>query len=54
MLKVVSMDSKMILFTVDAWEADCIDKACRWIAENGYEFVSNEITFMGDMVVWVR
>ena len=38
----------------DAWEINAADKMRAWAIENGYEIIKEEITFMGDMVIWVK
>lgn len=53
MLFIVKRETNEILFRVDAWISDCIDRAAKFIAENGLEYQEQEITMMGDMVMWV-
>lgn len=53
MIYVVNADEK-ILFRVDAWYIDSEVKANAWIRENGYTPIREEITFMGDKVIWVE
>ena len=43
-----------IVFRVDSWSANASETVAEWIADNGYTYVSEEITFMGDKVVWVK
>ena len=54
MLLVVRESDKIILNRWDAWQSNCMELADEFIEENGLEFVRSEITFMGDMVYWVR
>ncbi len=53
MLYVVEKETDKILFRVDAWDIDCERKARSYIKENGLVLLDSEITFMGDMVMWV-
>lgn len=53
MLFVVLKETMEIKFRVDAWVSDCIDQAARFVAENNLTFLDQEITFNGDMVIWV-
>jgi len=43
-----------IVFRIDAWQMNASTIVAEWIADNGYEFICEEITFMGDKVVWVK
>ena len=54
MCYVVLESTKEILFRIDAWEIRSVDKAIEWAETNGYEIVRDEITLMGDMVLWVK
>lgn len=54
MVLVVHMESKKILARFEAWDKDCIEDANQWATENGYEPVKEQLTFNGDLVIWVR
>ena len=54
MVYVVKRDTKEILNRGDAWERGVVDRMYQWIDENGFTAVDDEITFMGDMVIWVK
>lgn len=54
MCYVVLEATKEILFRIDAWELHSVDKAIGWAEANGYKIVKDEITLMGDMVLWVK
>ena len=53
MVYVVSKNSKMVHFKIDAWESNCIEKACQWAVNHGWSIVEDEITEMGSMILWV-
>lgn len=42
-----------ILHRCDAWENGAYEKMRNWITENGFVIVDEDITAMGDMVMWV-
>ena len=42
-----------ILNRCDAWELDASTKMKFWAIHNGYSVIKEEITMMGDMVIWV-
>lgn len=42
-----------ILFRVDAWQSDCEEQANKFIRDGYWVPVKREITFNGDMVIWV-
>lgn len=54
MVLVVELLSKKILARFEAWEEDSIDNAIKWAKDNGYKPMKDEITPMGDMVIWVK
>ena len=45
--------NRNIVFRVNAWLADATETVAKWITRNGYKYHSEEITLMGDMIVWV-
>lgn len=53
MLYVVNRESNEILFRVDAWQRDCMERAQEFIYQSDLTFEKQEITLMGDMVLWV-
>ena len=54
MIKVARIRDNKILTTYDAWEANAYRNALDDIRGNGYEYVQEEITMMGDMIIWVK
>lgn len=54
MVFVVSVMTKKILNRCDAWQVDSVGAMKNWANENGYVVLDTEITFMGDMVIWVE
>ena len=54
MIYVVNKETNMVLAKFEAWTEDAMDKAARYVAKAGVEYLDQEITFMGDMVIWVR
>lgn len=54
MIKIVRISDNMILSTYDAWQLNSYSNAHKDIEANGYELVNEEITFMGDMIMWVK
>ena len=54
MLYVVRESDKKILWRDDAWDAECVNKANDFITYKGYFKVRREVTFNGDMVIYVK
>lgn len=54
MLLVVREVDRIILAKYDAWRSDCVDCANYYVEQNGLVVVDKEITWMGDMIWWVR
>lgn len=54
MIYVVMKETGEILFEIDAWYVNAEEKVSAWMAENGYTLVNEEITLMGNKVVWVK
>ena len=54
MIFIVRMDDNKILSRYEAWAQDAYETAIGDVKRNGYEYVREEITFMGDMVIWVK
>lgn len=53
MLYIVELSTNKILFRVDAWCQDCMTQASNYMAINHRKCIKDEITFMGDRVLWV-
>ena len=54
MLYIVKKDEKgTILARWDAWYINCEEEAIEFIRENNLMVIKDEITFMGDRVIWV-
>ena len=53
MVFVVNEKTKMILNRCDGWVYHSDERMAEWALNEGYEIVSSEITFNGDMVIWV-
>ena len=53
MVFVVSKKTNMILNRCDAWISHADERMAEWALSEGYEILSSEITFNGDMVIWV-
>lgn len=43
-----------ILSRYEAWARGAYDNAIEDLTGNGYKYLSEEITFMGDMIIWVE
>ena len=54
MVYVVEESSKQILFREDAWAYHAVEAAYTYVAMSGLETINEEITPMGDMVIWVK
>lgn len=54
MCYVVNKETEMILNRCDAWEINSVGKIQKWAEDNGYYIINSEITFMGDMIIWVK
>lgn len=54
MIIVARISDNKILSRYEAWEMNSYDNALQDIKGNGYEYVREEITMMGDMVIWVK
>ena len=54
MLMIVDKETKMILARFEAWAQDCMERAEAFIRDGGYKYIDDEITFSGDMVIWVH
>lgn len=53
MMYVANVETKEILFRVDAWDCDCESKAVAFIKENKLRVKDDVITVNGDRIVWV-
>lgn len=54
MIIVVRKADKKILTRYEAWAVNAYQTALDDIRGNGYQYDSEEITMMGDMIIWVR
>ena len=54
MILIVRMSDNKILSRYEAWAQDAYETAIGDVRRNGYEYIKEEITFMGDMVIWVK
>ena len=55
MVYVALMDEAgTILNKMDAWCCNADLRMVDWAERHGYRVVKSEITFMGDMVIWVE
>ena len=54
MVYVVNENTKEVLFKIDAWVGGAEGIASEWAYNKGYTCIREEITMMGDMVIWVR
>ena len=54
MIKVVRRSDNMILGTYEAWATGAYENAIADIDREGFTYLSEEITFMGDMIIWVK
>lgn len=53
MVMVVREKTNEILYRGEAWEIGSVDKAINWAVENGYTPFKDEITAMGNMIIYV-
>lgn len=54
MCYVVRESDELILYRIDAWAMDSYGKALKWAKVNGHEVLRDEITLLGDMIIWVK
>lgn len=54
MLLVVRKSDGFIIERLEAWLIDAEERAYKAIAENGYKAIEEEITFLGDKIIWVE
>ena len=54
MFYIVNIKTEEILFRVDAWDADLDIKVNNFFKDNPYKMVKRDVTFNGDMILWVR
>ena len=54
MLYIVKEETNAILWRDDAWDSECFNKARDFMTCKELIFVKKEITFNGDMVIWVK
>ena len=53
MIYVVNVTNREIVNHCDAWELGGEDRMIKETRADGWTVVRDEITFMGDMVIWV-
>lgn len=53
MIIIADVRTKKILARYDAWELDAMENVGQFVQDNDYEIADSEITFNGDMIVWV-
>lgn len=54
MVMVVRASDERVLYRGEAWELNSIEKALSWATSNGYEPYEDELTIMGNMIIWVK
>lgn len=54
MIIIVRKSDNRILSRYEAWELNAYENAVHDVETNGYTYISEEITMMGDMVIWVK
>lgn len=54
MLFIVDVNTKKILFRVDAWDVNCESKTKKFLADEQLYCLKDEITMNGDRVLWVE
>lgn len=54
MIIVARISDRKILSRYEAWDTNAYDNAIDDIRGNGYAYVKEEITMMGDMIIWVE
>lgn len=54
MIIVVREKDQKILSKYEAWDSNAYDNAIEDIAGNGYKYDREEITMMGNMIIWVK
>lgn len=54
MIIIVRISDEKILSRYEAWAQNAYENAMQDIKGNGYEYVKEEITMMGDMIIWVK
>ena len=54
MILIVRKNDNKILSKYEAWAKDAYETAVGDVRRNGYEYINEEITFMGNMVIWVK
>lgn len=53
MIIVARKSDKKILSRYEAWENGAYENALEDLKGNGYKYINEEITMMGDMIIWV-
>lgn len=54
MILVARKSDKKVLSKYEAWDLNSYPNALGDIERNGYKYISEEITMMGNMIIWVE
>lgn len=49
-----NIEQGTILFKIDAWAKDAYEQARQYIKDNHWLPTEEQITMMGDMIIWVQ
>lgn len=53
MILIVRENDKIILGKYEAWASGSYEEALKEIERSGHKYIREEITFSGNMVIWV-
>ena len=53
MIWVVNKETAMVYVGFEAWAANALTEADRYVREHGLVPLDREVTFNGDMIIWV-
>ena len=54
MVGIVSKATGELLQYADAWETGSVERMKSWAHDNDYSVIDTEITFSGNMLIWVE
>ena len=54
MVYVVRQSDQKVLNRMDAWVFNSVELMRNWVIDNGMDIIREEITIMGNMVIWVE
>ena len=54
MIYLVNEATERIIDRCDAWETGGLERLEQYAKDEGYSIISETITSMGDMIIWVR